>query len=242
MIYRVLSYNIHKGFNVTNTKFVLEQIKEGIRRSNADLLLLQEVVGNAESGAVSNLPSQFEYLADGVWPHFAYGKNAAYEAGHHGNAILSRYPIESWNNLNISTNRWESRGLLHAGIQVEDKIIDAFSLHLNLFEGGRRLQSASVCRYIQEKTSANNPVVLGGDFNDWRKRISSSLIEGLGMKEVYQVLHGEYARTFPNLFPILPLDRIYYRGFKARHASVLTDSFWKKLSDHLPLYAEFEIV
>ncbi len=39
------------------------------------------------------LDSQFAFLADEIWPHFAYGKNAIYSAGHHGNAILSKHPI-----------------------------------------------------------------------------------------------------------------------------------------------------
>jgi endonuclease/exonuclease/phosphatase family metal-dependent hydrolase len=42
-----------------------------------------------------------------------YGLNAAYEHGHHGNAVLTRHPIIEWCNRDLSVNRFESRGLLH---------------------------------------------------------------------------------------------------------------------------------
>ena len=42
---KVLTYNIHKGFNVGNQRFVLHQIKDALRAVDADLLLLQEMQG-----------------------------------------------------------------------------------------------------------------------------------------------------------------------------------------------------
>jgi len=36
---------------------------------------------------------QHEFLAHESWLHHAYGKNSVYDSGHHGNAILSRYPF-----------------------------------------------------------------------------------------------------------------------------------------------------
>ena len=77
---KVLTYNIHKGFNPTNRQFILHNIKDSIRQVDADLLLLQEIHGerNITKNRFDNWPSnnQFEYLADEVWHHHAYGKNA----------------------------------------------------------------------------------------------------------------------------------------------------------------------
>src|SRR5438132_888733 len=103
---RVLSYNIHKGFSSGRGKFVLNRIREALRTVHPDLVFLQEVLGHHElhSQKVENWPDQpqFEYLADQLWPHFAYGKNAVYTYGHHGNAILSKYPFSFYENIDIS--------------------------------------------------------------------------------------------------------------------------------------------
>ena len=45
------------------------------------------------------------------------------------------------------------------------------------------------------------------------------------------------ARTFPSIFPVLRLDRIYVRGFSVIEASVQRGAPWSLLSDHLALGA-----
>jgi len=75
---RACSYNIHKGFSAANRRFLLKDIRQAIRLVNADLVFLQEVVGEnvRKAGAVPNwtTDTQFEFLADTIWPHYAYGK------------------------------------------------------------------------------------------------------------------------------------------------------------------------
>ena len=230
---------------MANQKLVLAQIKKSIREANADVLFLQEVIGQNDLHAktVSNYPtgSQFEYLADEVWPHFAYGKNAVYSEGHHGNAILSKYPIESWRNVNISTNSWEQRGLLHATLRHPcGKVVHAFNAHLNLLGKARRRQIEAICNYIGENTGAADPLLLAGDFNDWRQKLSAPLQERLNLKEAHHYLFGRHAATFPSAWPKLALDRIYFRYLIPRRAEVFGGKVWEKLSDHLALAAEFE--
>ena len=99
---KVLTYNIHKGFSATNLRFILHEIKQSLRHVDADIVFLQEVHGERKisNNRFDNWPNsrQFEYLADQVWHHYAYGKNAIYKSGHHGNAILSKYPFLEWEN------------------------------------------------------------------------------------------------------------------------------------------------
>ena len=115
---RVLTYNMHKGFCFYSRQYVLKELREAIRSVDADVVFLQEVMGvhPAKENEEHELSSQFEFLADQIWPHFAYGKNAVYSSGHHGNAILSKHPFLAYENINISTNPLERRGLLHAQI------------------------------------------------------------------------------------------------------------------------------
>jgi endonuclease/exonuclease/phosphatase family metal-dependent hydrolase len=246
---RVLTYNIHKGFRMGNRHLVLSEIRDNIRKLGADLVFLQEVLGNHEKHPTRfpNYPSesQFEFLADSVWPHFAYGKNAQYSEGHHGNAILSRLPILSWNNLDLSTHRWERRGLLHAVIQDPSappslSTLNVFCLHLDLFEGSRRKQVQTVVEYIKANVLEDDRVILAGDFNDWRTSISRTLQNELGLREAYKELHGNYAKTFPSVFPVMRLDRIYFRHMKLVDSFCLEERHWSRLSDHRPLIAEFQ--
>src|ERR1700745_327025 len=96
--FRVLSYNIHKGFTARNRRFVLREIRDAVRGLDPDFVFLQEVLGEHQGrrlrvGCAWPEKPQFDVLADELWPHFAYGRNADYEDGHHGNAILSKVPI-----------------------------------------------------------------------------------------------------------------------------------------------------
>ena len=51
---------------------------------------------------------------------------------------------------------------------------------------------------------------------------------------------GGMHRTFPALFPMRPLDRIYYRGpLQVHHAFASRTALAREASDHLPLVVEF---
>jgi endonuclease/exonuclease/phosphatase family metal-dependent hydrolase len=242
---RILSYNIHKGFTIGNRDFILEQIRLAMRETDADVLFLQEVLGDHQDKKCK-IPDwktaiQFEYLADTVWPHFAYGKNAVYPEGHHGNAILSKFPIVDWQNHSISTNRFEHRGLLKTKIlipELETEIVLA-NTHLDLTQTGRDLQTKSLIKHME--TEKDLPWVLVGDFNDWNKKISPQIEKTLNAKEVFKFLHGNYPRTFPSFLPMLSLDRIFVHKLNPVVAVALTDPHWKNLSDHLPLYVEIDL-
>lgn len=241
----MLSYNIHKGFSVGNKSFVLNGIRTALRSVNADLVFLQEVLGEHTRHArrIKEWPSvsQFEFLADSLWPHHAYGKNAVYDEGHHGNAILSKYPIVEWSNHNISTNPFEQRGFLHTVIKLpgHGSTIHCVCVHLGLTGGGRRIQVGKITERIESAVPHHAPLVLAGDFNDWSIRATRVFESGLGAEEVFKRARGRHAATFPIGFPLLSLDRIYYRGLLPLDTRVLEGKPWSRLSDHLALWAEF---
>jgi endonuclease/exonuclease/phosphatase family metal-dependent hydrolase len=244
---RVVSYNIHKGFSISNRRFILRHIRDAIRRVHPDLIFLQEVLGEhtGHASRVHGWPEQpqFDFLAHEIWPHVAYGRNAVYGAGHHGNAILSKYPFRFVENIDVSTNKLERRGLLHAIIDVpgRHRPVHAICVHLGLFEAERQSQIRALCGRIESHVPHGDPLVIGGDFNDWRLRASAPLERALEVREAFVHLHGRHARTFPSWMPSLRLDRIYYRGMKARGARTLTGKPWSELSDHVALYAELAV-
>lgn len=244
---KILSYNIHKGFDIFNRRFVLGAIKQQIRLLNPDIVCLQEVQGDHEKlkTKVSDWPleAQFEFLADTMWPHYAYGKNAVYPLGHHGNALLSKFPIKYWHNLDLTLDKSEMRGMLHAEIYIpdENRTFHMMNTHINLFHNARVKQAKLMRDYIKEKIPTEAPMVLVGDFNDWLLRLDPFMREGLGAQELFHFLYGKHARTFPCFMPKLPLDRVYFRQAVAVQGMVLQDGAWKDLSDHLPIYAEVDV-
>lgn len=243
----ILSYNIHKGFAVGNQRFVLTELREAIRSLPLDLVFLQEVLGAHDEHARTiegwPLASQFEYLADQVWPHYAYGKNAVYEAGHHGNAILSRFPILSYANYDISTNPLERRGILHVVIEIPEtgQRLHCLNVHLNLFQRGRKRQLGLLERQIEEIIPDGEPYVLAGDFNDWSEKASLLIENVMGAQEIFRSTNGRHAATYPSKLPILRLDRMYVRGCTPSAARVLRGKPWSQLSDHAPIYGEVSL-
>ncbi len=234
---RVLSYNIHKGFALTQ-RFVLESIRENIRRVGADIVFLQEVQAQnlRHQKRINGWPEdQLEYLADSIWPHFAYGKNAVYDDGHHGNAILSKFPIIQHENIDISTNRFERRGILHAVIDSQVGPSHLLNVHLDLTEVGRKIQCDRIAKRIEQVIPQRERLILAGDFNDWRGQISHSFQSQLGLIEAFLKTQGGHAKTFPSFFPVLTLDRIYLRGYRPLEASTHRGAPWSTLSDHLAI-------
>lgn len=244
---KVLTYNIHKGFSTSNLRFILHDIKDSLRLIDADVVFLQEIQGERtiSNNRFDDWPtnSQFEFLADQVWPHHAYGKNAIYKAGHHGNAILSKYPFIEWENIDVSIMRSASRSLLHGTIRIPgiEQKIHIICVHLGLLEREREGQFATLSKRISTHVPADEPLIIAGDFNDWRGRAERHLHEDLDVTEVFKNKHGAYARTFPAWFPMLSMDRIYYRGIEAVECSCLHGLPWRRLSDHAPLLAEFRL-
>ncbi len=229
-----------------NRNFVLKAIKKAIRLVEADIVFLQEVCGHHDEHPIEehDLPSssQFEYLADEIWTHFAYGKNAVYSEGHHGNAILSHYPIVTWENVNISTNTFESRGMLHAVLKhpKTQKELHCICLHLDLLESGRQRQLTHIAKRIEKLVPGDVPLIVAGDFNDWTGKTSEALLKEAHLKEAFFEAHGEYAKTFPSWLPVLRLDRIHFRSLELKQVEVLRGDPWNKLSDHAAVFAEFQ--
>jgi len=212
---------------------------------SADVLFLQEVLGPHEKHAMRfhNWPKtpQYEFLADSIWTDFAYGRNAVYPDGDHGNALLSKFPIIRYENLDISIAGPERRGLLHSVLQVPGhEEFHAICVHLGLRESHRAQQLELLCNLL-DSLPQGAPVVVAGDFNDWRLRATHTLDRCAGLHEVFAVAHGQVAKTFPARWPMLRLDRIYVRNATSHKPRILGNKPWTHLSDHLPLAVEIHL-
>jgi len=245
--FKVLTVNIHKGFTFFNRKFILPELREAVRAVGADVVFLQEVTGSSIKHPLKfdNYPDEphYEFLADAIWSQFAYGRNAVYSNGHHGNALLSKFPIVRFENHDVSISGPERRGLLHCELQIPGRKVNvhAICVHLGLIEAHRTQQMEMLCELAHKQIPANAPLVVAGDFNDWRHRAHALLKRRAGLYEVFVQANGQAARTFPARQPLLRLDRIYVRNAISHSPIVLPSKPWSHLSDHAPLAAEIEL-
>ncbi|QAU33409.1 endonuclease/exonuclease/phosphatase family protein [Janthinobacterium sp. 17J80-10] len=263
---RIATYNIHKGVSSIGSRPRIHALKQAVGTLHADILFLQEVQGRHDLLAAkhaTNWPEegQHDFLAGDDAYHVAYGMNAVYDHGHHGNALVSRYPIASFSNQDVSDHAFEKRGILHCVVRWVEAGVDVhcFVIHLGLFAGSRKRQTASLIEAVNELAPRDAPVVIAGDFNDWTNQLSDKLREQLGVCEVFDENisrrgFGTYlrrlagrgpkmapARTFPAAMPLLQLDRIYVRGFTVEDAKVLHGGLWSRLSDHAPIVATLHL-
>lgn len=241
---KVLTFNIHKGFDWTSRRLTIRTLKEQLEIIHPDLVFLQEVVGEnlkLEKSEPNWVENQFEFLADQLWSEFAYAKNAVYDQRHHGNVILSRYPILESRQIDISTNKLEQRGVLFAKIDHPKDNIDCYCVHLDLSHRGRKKQYNKLSHIIKSNTDKKTPLILAGDFNDWNKKACEFLRDENQLTEIFKALTGQYAKTFPSIKPVLSLDRFYIRSLTCHTCQVLDSKPWRSLSDHLALYMEVDL-
>ena len=238
----VTTYNIHKGFSQFNRQMMVHELRDRLRLLNPDIVFLQEVqglhLGHAENHQNWPTEPQHEFLAEDVWQACAYGRNMIYDRGHHGNAILSRFPILHTHNQDVTHLQFEKRGLLHCRIELPDgPAAHCVCVHLSLFGYSRRRQMSALADYLDQLAEPNAPLIIAGDFNDWGNRVGLILSQRLGLQEVFSHQGGAPVRSFPAARPMFRLDRIYVRGFDVRRTEVHFGQPWSSISDHAALSA-----
>ncbi|HWS74815.1 MAG TPA: endonuclease/exonuclease/phosphatase family protein [Quisquiliibacterium sp.] len=197
---RVATYNIHKG--VVRDFFGLRRVprihelRARLHDLQADLVFLQEVQGRHERHAQRfehwPVEPQDQFLARSPTLRHtfeaAYGQNATYLHGHHGNALLSRFPILGLENRDVSDHALEKRGVLHCVVNLKGRQVHCFVVHFGLLARSRERQAQALVDWIQREVPPDAPLIIAGDFNDWRNQLSDRLCEPLGVREVFDVL------------------------------------------------------
>lgn len=226
------------GFGPTK-RLQIHDIGHAVEQFDADLVCLQEVrrVHRREQRRFARWPDQpqAEFLAPEGY-EAVYRSNAYTRHGEHGNALLSRWPVLDVQHSDVSDHRFEQRGLLHSLVEIEQHAVHVLVVHLGLIHAGRVRQVAQIGKYLQREVPPTAALVVAGDFNDWGEQLHQPMAE-LGLRTFDSVR----LPTFPSRLPLLHLDRIYVRGMTPRSAHVPHGPAWWRMSDHLPLIAEFEL-
>lgn len=239
---RVATYNIHKGVQGFGPRRRLEihNLGHAIEQLDADIVCLQEVrsVHRREAQHFARWPEvpQADYLAPEGY-EAVYRTNATTRHGEHGNALLSRWPVLGHQHEDMSDHRFEQRGLLHTEVDIAGRAVHVIVVHLGLIRASRVRQLAQLVRYIEGAVPTSAAVLVAGDFNDWSALVGTTLAQA-GLKSFDQ----NRVPTFPSRLPIVQLDHIYARGLTPLSCHVPRGAIWGRMSDHLPLIGEFEML
>ena len=215
---------------------MFENLNQILQAHDFDIGLFQEVLGHHKYN--KEHPHQIELLANEKWKEFSFAKNSVVANFDHGNAIMSRFPIVQENILNLSLNRFENRCAVLTKIEIPNQAIYCICTHLSLRQSTRDRQAKLIMEFINKHIGPEEPVLLGGDFNDWNGKVSKYFRE-VGRFESTE--ESESIKSFPSFFPILPLDRLMCRNLKIKFMKSGSFKTFRKYSDHLPIFCNLEL-
>lgn len=238
---RVATYNIHKGVQGIGPARRLEihNLGHAVEQLDADIVCLQEVrkTHRREAAYFPHWPElpQADFLAPEGYTA-VYRTNAHTRHGEHGNAMLTRWPVVSHQHEDMSDHRFEQRGLLHCEVSVDGCALHVVVVHLGLIKASRVRQLAQLRQFIDREIPTHAPLVVAGDFNDWGTTVQQAMAAG-GLEAFDQ----ERVATFPSRLPVVQLDHVYARGLTPLSVHAPRGRIWGRMSDHLPLIAEFDL-
>lgn len=237
---RIATYNIHKGVQGLGPARRLEihNLGHAVEQLDADVVCLQEVrkLHRREAAHFTHWPElpQAEFLAPEGYES-VYRTNAVTRHGEHGNALLSRWPVLTHQHEDISDHRFEQRGLLHVELLIEGRAVHVLVVHLGLIRSSRVRQLGQLVAFIAREIPHDAPLVVAGDFNDG-DAVVSRLLAPVGLRAYTAGRHP----TFPSRLPLVQLDHVLARGMQPVGITVPHGRNWWRMSDHLPLIAEFD--
>ncbi len=235
--FRIVTYNVHKCRGM-DRRVRPERIAGVLRETGADIIALQEVL-SVEGAARER--EQARFIAEELRMEYRIGENRRLDGGAYGNVILSRWPLSSVHNYDITWRGRERRGCLRADINLNaGGLLHIFNIHLGTAFIERRHQARQLVgtEILNDRNLSGARVALG-DFNEWTRGLASRLLaEHFRSADIRQ--HLRRARTYPGLLPLLHLDHIYYDEALELKALTLHRSRAALVaSDHLPLVADF---
>ncbi len=225
----------------------LRRIAHLLDELDPDLVALQEIDENSRwSGSFDHL-DYLRVFAD--FPHAVFGLNNRHDGGYqlnYGNALLSRHPIASWENITFGTHKLGEKGFLFAEINVGDRLLPVVNLHLNSRSRLHRFrQIERLMDYLNAKREHRrrywiSPPILCGDLNNpfHRPDATASLFRYFSLQGRYTLHPQGGVRTFPAPWPQRSLDFIFLPPVcEALDCQVVRCN----LSDHRPVMVEFTL-
>lgn len=242
---RVASWNIHRCLGGDRRRDA-SRVARIILALDADVVALQEVETPTQSATESSAFDLLYELASAGY-EVLQGPTMVAHNHHYGNVLLSRLPVRECVPVRLAHPGREPRGLIDARLDLGRRPqpskglvsgLRCMATHLGLGWAERRAQIADIATRVSHSTQVSDcpePMVLLGDFNEWSRhsRRLSPINRLLQQAPIFA--------TFPARWPLLALDRIWYRGCQLQHCESVHAQLTRIASDHLPLLADIRI-
>jgi endonuclease/exonuclease/phosphatase family metal-dependent hydrolase len=228
----IATYNIHGGVGL-DRRGDLDRIAAVVEEIRPDVIGLQEVV---QAGG-SPQADQAAYLGAKLSMTPVMGIARPLGDASFGNAILTRLPVRRWSAHDLTHGRCEPRGCLRVDLALAAGTLHVFNCHFGLSFRERREQLRLLGTMLGVTAGVDGPRVLLGDFNEWHRGPI-----GRGLRRQFPSLVARARRTFPAVFPLFALDRIYWDDeLEGRALRIHRTRLAMRASDHLPLVAEVHL-
>lgn len=225
------SYNIHKAVG-RDRRFDPDRIIAVLKEIDADVVALQEA--DQRFGARAGLLELETLMREtGLTPVKVHESGPRH--GWHGNVVLIRRGGATAT-TQIVLPGLEPRGALIVDLDLPCGCVRVVAAHLGLLRRSRSRQIEKLMTAAHD--GDERPIVLMGDFNEWRVGRRSSL---QGLAPHFGPVQASVP-SFPARFPVLALDRIVtYPPELIATVSVHDTPLARVASDHLPIKARIEL-
>jgi endonuclease/exonuclease/phosphatase family metal-dependent hydrolase len=240
---RVLVFNIHAGRDAAG-KDNIADLAALVRTTGADVVLLQEVDrGTNRSGHVD----QVQALIDATGFSGIFGRSLDYDGGQYGVAALARrgFVFNETVDLPVAPvqtragGSHEPRAALVMSAVTRHGRLQAVTTHLDASaEDTYRLQEAAlVLNIVRARSSADTPVLVGGDFNAEPDSAVVRRLRDGGLRDAWSECGQGDGFTYPADQPRKRIDYVFLTGNLRCSAAEVIDT---KISDHRPLFVTIE--
>lgn len=224
---RVLTWNVHGCVGRDGVR-APDRVARVLEAAQPDISALQEIDSRTRAAA----GDPFSYFGEVFGWTAVSARTLSARDGHYGHIVLSRWPIESLGEVDLSVRWREPRKAIVGAIATPGGRVIVIAAHLGLLPFERRRQFDRLKTRIAE--IGDRPIVVLGDFNDFPGR-------GLAERSLCPPLRATPSlATYPSRLPLLPLDRIWFSDpLELVTIAALRDA--ERVSDHLPLLASLRL-
>jgi endonuclease/exonuclease/phosphatase family metal-dependent hydrolase len=154
-VIRVMTYNIHQGFNNEGRADLQPQF-DIIRRIDPDIVFIQESEGLRLNNGITD---PVYYLATEL--NMFYHRGPRTGEGIHGVALISKFPISNVR-IHFLDSEEDKRVAVSCRGDLGEDHVNLISVHIGLSDRDREIQIAELAEIVEEM---DDPVIIGGDFN-----------------------------------------------------------------------------
>ena len=147
-------------FNIKHGAEGLENVARVISEISPDIIGLEEVDINCDRSEKVDEAAELARLAG--YTYYAFAKAISLGGGEYGTALLSRYPIESFEVIPLESGGKEKRSVGHAVVYIEEMKIDVLVTHLSYEDRSVRIAQMET---IGEMLKSYDSYILVGDLN-----------------------------------------------------------------------------